>query len=725
MRRIVLLFVLLCLSLASFAQDAPKPRPRIGVALSGGGARGLAHIGVLQWMDEHHVPVDYVAGTSMGGLMGSLYATGMSPQEMKDFVLGIDWDSSFQVTPQYDSLAFRRKEDRRANQTSIALGLRRGLSGPNGFLSAQGVTKILDRVALPYSSTASFDDLPTPFRCVATDLLKAETVVLSKGSLAESLRATMSVPGVFAPVEVDGRVLVDGGLLKNIPTDVARKMGADVVIAVDIATPLGGRENLQSIFGVMDQSVTVMTYGNDLRDLQQADIIVAPDLGAYTRDDYNAAEKLIQMGYDGAAGKAAVLSRFALNDAEWKEYIAARGSRKRPSGFAPQQLVVTGASELAAEHIEARLDKYVGQPVDTKKLEKDLDKIVGDGRFESIGYEGLLQNGRPALLIHAKEKEYGPPFLDFSFNVDGSDVNTIDFSAGARLTYMDAGAYNAEWRTDVRLGSSSLIASEYYLPIAGSRFFAAPRLFYSKRSRSTYLGDTRTSQFRDQRTGAGFDLGAQISRHSELRVGYQVSRLDWKVVVGPPLGSLIDGKESLARVRWIYDGQDSPIVPRRGLRFTVEGRHLFEVPAAKDQFNQGQFDASWFIPVSSKGSVFLGAAGGTTFDKAAAPAEQFSLGGPFRLGAYGRDQFQGSHFVLTNFGYLRDIKQLPPWLGNRLYAGAWYEFGSAYQTLDLARFRHSYSAGLVLETRLGPLALAGSVSENGRGKIYFSIGRFF
>ena len=276
--------------------QTPSPRPRIGLALSGGGALGLAEIGVIQWLEENHIPVDSVAGTSMGGIIGAMYATGMSPAEIKTFAEHIDWDRAFLSEPTYSQLSYRRKQDRRDYLVGAALGLKHGLSGPNGFNSGLGVGLMLDRIAFHESSVTSFDDLPIPFRCVATDMSSGDAVVLRDGSLARAVRASMAIPGIFTPVEINGRVLADGGMVENIPVEVVRHMGVDTVIAVQLSLPPGAREQLETLTGVLSRAVDVMILQNERRSLALADATVTVEMGKFAVADYDRVKEIIQLG---------------------------------------------------------------------------------------------------------------------------------------------------------------------------------------------------------------------------------------------------------------------------------------------------------------------------------------------------------------------------------------------------------------------------------------------
>src|SRR3989441_2461837 len=329
MRRIVFILLLLLWPGASRAQQnaAPRVRPKIGVALEGGGAMGLAHIGVLKWFEEHHIPVDYVAGTSMGGLVGGFYATGMSPDELKTLIDGMDWRKILSDRTPYEDLAFRRKEDQRAYPNSLIFGLREGLSLPAGLNAGHQIGLIIDRMTLPYDQVPSFDALPIPFRCVATDLVSRKPYVFKDGSLAVALRATMSIPGAFSPVHDGKAVYVDGGLLNNLPTDVVRQMGAEIVIAVHLEKAPVEAKDIQSVFGVLNNSVRVVLETNELRGMEQADAVVSVHLAEVSTIDYTKSELIMQRGHEAANERARLLEAFALDNAGWEEHMRAREAR--------------------------------------------------------------------------------------------------------------------------------------------------------------------------------------------------------------------------------------------------------------------------------------------------------------------------------------------------------------------------------------------------------------
>lgn len=299
------------------SQELPKhddkPRPKLGLLLEGGGALGLAHIGVITWMEEHHIPVSYIAGTSMGGLVGGIYATGRSPVEVRELVNGINWNQVMSEVTPFRDLSFRRKQDAHDVPGSLEFGLRGGLQFPSGFNSGQEVSLVLDSVALPYSEFPSFNDLPIPFACVATDLVSGKQHVFHDGPLSLALRSTMSLPGIFTPVRSGDRLYADGFLLNNLPIDVGKEMGADVVLGVHLAiAPMDSKTNLSS-FGVLGQSIAIMSAVNELHSMELADVLITVPLQKFTALDYNKIDAIIKAGYDATASKALILSAFSVS----------------------------------------------------------------------------------------------------------------------------------------------------------------------------------------------------------------------------------------------------------------------------------------------------------------------------------------------------------------------------------------------------------------------------
>src|SRR3989454_981837 len=537
MRRIVLNFLFLLLPLPSLAQEnpSPRPRPKIGVALEGGGAMGLAHIGVLKWFEEHHIPVDYVAGTSMGGLVGGFYATGMSPDELKTLIDGMDWRKILSDRTPYEDLAFRRKEDQRAYPNSLIFGLREGLSLPAGLNAGHQIGLIIDRMTLPYDQVPSFDALPIPFRCVATDLVSRKPYVFKDGSLAVALRATMSIPGAFSPVHDGKAVYVDGGLLNNLPTDVVRQMGAEIVIAVHLEKAPVEAKDIQSVFGVLNNSVRVVLEENELRSLAQADAVVSVPLSEYNTVDYAKSAQIMQRGYEAANSRARLLEAFALDNADWQEHQQVREARKRSDVPTPQFIDVQGTNAHEATDVTRYVKRFQGKPVNPAKLDEVLTRLTGVGRYDSAGYRLIEKNGQTGLLVDVVEKNYAPPMFQTAFEVDGSQSGNVDFTMATRFTFMDVAGFRSEWRTDLLIGNTYGLQTELYRPFrAESPWFFSPHADASYSAFPIYKKNDPLADYRIYRINIGGGVGYSFGRFSEFRGGYEGGSLNNKLRPGTP-----------------------------------------------------------------------------------------------------------------------------------------------------------------------------------------------
>src|SRR5437867_2560854 len=494
--------ILLCSLIPAVSQTAPKSnRPKVGLVLEGGGALGLAHIGVLQWLEEHRIPVNYVAGTSMGGLVGGMYATGHDASQVKEIVKTINWTEVLQGQTPYKNLSFRRKEDAFEYPNHLEFGLKKGLQFPEGFNSGQQVIMILDKVALPYSEVESFNDLPIPFACVATDLITSKHFVCRQGSLSVALRSTMSLPGIFSPVRWDGHIFADGGLMDNLPVDVAQSMGAGLTLAVHLETATLEPDATLSSFGVLGRSVSVVVAANEMRSIEKADMLITVPLQDYGSLDYDQAEEIIKLGYEAAQAKAALLNTLSVDEPTWQAYLAQRAARRLTTP-APQFVEVAGTSSKLAKAIENDLKDNIGKPVETAALQNQLMDLKGEGRFANLSYQMTSRDGKPGLLVTGVEKPYSPPIVQPLLLFEGANFSGVNFSMGARITFLDLGAYRAELRNDVIVGSQYGIASQYYRPFTTtSKWFVAPNVFAVYQQSPIYEKDVFVAEYR--KTSAG------------------------------------------------------------------------------------------------------------------------------------------------------------------------------------------------------------------------------
>ena len=734
-RRIVSVFLVVSIlsSILLAVPGASPPfsakRPRVGLVLEGGGALGLAHVGVLLWLEEHHIPVSYVAGTSMGGLVGGVYATGMSAIEVRDIIKGIKWEPVLDGETPFEELAFRRKEDERDYPNNLEFGLRKGLHFPEGFDSGQEVSLILDPIALPYSELDSFDDLPIPFACVATDLVTNEKYVFRSGTLALALRSTMSIPGFFVPLRRDGHVFVDGGLLDNLPVDVAKEMGADVTLAIHLQTKQLDPRQPMSAFGVLGQSVTTVIAANELRSMEDADFLVSVPLQGFTSLDYLDSDAIIEAGYKATAAKAAMLAGLSVDDLAWNAYLTERASRRRTAPT-PQFINVAGTTPLLAKSIEKVLAPVIGKPIDAADLGDRILSLDGLGRFSNITYQMSELNGLQGVQVNVEHKPYIPPVVRPLILIDGSEPKNTFFNLGARITFLDLGGFRSELRNDIILFSHYGIRSEYYRPFgATSNWFVAPYGIADSDPLYLYLKRSQIATYRQFDGGGGIDIGYQIRNIGELRAGYQGGWQQFTKQSGSPLLPAISGAYADLKLQYKMDRLDDPAIPRRGQLLQASWMWYNTSPISTKPYPAGEITSQNFFKVSEPSSIFLNGVAGTTFDYATS-FPQFSMGGANRLSAYAPNELLTDKYFLLQLGGLRELKKLPPLLGGGVYALFMFEAGQVFGTpvTDLNKFPNypmDGAAGIAVKTLFGPVEFAYAYGDTGHHRFFFRIGRLF
>jgi len=701
-------------------------RPKVGLVLAGGAAVGLAHVGVIRWLEEHRIPVDYVAGTSMGGLVAGLYATGYNAQQMAEFVDAIDWPDALRINTPFQDLSFRRKEDRRQFPSALEVGLKGGFKLPMGLSPGHGVGLVISRAAAPYAELKSFDELPIPFRCVATDLVRGREVVFSSGPLFDALRATMSIPGVFAPLRLGKQVLVDGGLLNNLPIDVVRGMGAEVIIAVGLETP-DSDSAYDNLLTVVKRSLGVMVSASENRNIKslgQADLILLPDLTGFSSGSYDRGKELADRGYAEAKRKARFLATLAVDEAEWTALMADRRSRRRPDWIQPKFVDVQGMAPAKNQHPVHHLSDKLAKPFDRLQLEDALTEITGLGRYNSADYGFVNRNGQQGIQVRVHKKMYGPPFLNAGIFISGSNSEGLKLGIAGRLTFMDALAADSEWRADFSLGADNRLATEYYYRLKGTRFFAAPSWFLYERSQDFYAhGNTSLFSYKVRETGGNLDLGYAAGRSSEFRLGYKVSKLHTSVTSGTPDLESLSGMVGATRLRFTYDRMDH-IVPNRGLYFSFDGEWVNRWPGARKQFPILESRIAYARKFGESYSLLNTMSGGTTVNTGFG-FPPFTLGGPTRLASLARYQLIGNHYYYNGLYLMRSLsKEKLPFLSSfRAMLG--YEIGNAFTSGDPPRPFNDGVAGLIRGTPVGVVFFGGSFGERGEKKVFITVGRFF
>jgi NTE family protein len=730
--RILVSFILICFASAiTLAQNAPTPgnRPKLGLVFEGGGALGLAHIGVIQYLEEHHIPVSYIAGTSMGGLVGGVYATGRNAAEVRDVVKGIDWNQVISGQTPFTDLSYRRKQDAHDYPSTLEFGLHKGLQFPSGFNSGQQVDLILDRISLPYSEMKSFNDLPIPFACVATDLVEGREHIFRSGPLELALRSTMSLPGIFTPVHYEGHIFVDGGLMNNFPVSVAKEMGADFILGVYLETEPLKPDATLSTFGVLGESISVMIAANERQALKDADVVIKVPLLKYTAMSYDDADAIIKAGYEAAERNADKLAPLSVDEASWRKYIDERDARRARATAAPQFVEVTGVNPQVAASMSRDMSGFIGKPIDIAALDQQLLRFNGQGAFSSLTYSVIQKDGKTGLQIEAQPKPYSPPIVRPLISIDGSDYNEVTFSLGARITFYNFGGYRRELRTDVSAGTQYQLYSEYYRPFSpNSNWFVAPRINLNSQQYPLYDGNKLLSIYRDREALGGLDFGYGFGRTSELRLGYEGGYERYSPQIGnSSVLPTIDGGTGDVKLQYSLTTLDEAVVPRKGESIKFFTKFYNANPGAPEGFPLSELQIQNFFRLNKPSSVFLNASGGTSYGyKTGIPA--FALGGPLQFAAYGTNELLTNQYFLFQAGYIRTLKQLPPLLGSTIDFIGEFEVGKTYQLPNGPKPPYlpgDVVGGLIVNTLFGPVEIGGAVGNYGHAKFFFQVGRIF
>jgi NTE family protein len=711
------------------ATTAGSPaRPRIGLALSGGGARGAAHIGVLRVLEEHRVPVDFIAGTSMGALVGGLYASGLSPAQLDSVISDLDWMEAFADRIPRRDRSFHRKRDDDLFLVKSKPGLRGShLQFPPGLLDGQRVDLLLKRLTLPAYTVRDFDDLGIPYRAVGADIVNGEAVVLGHGDLAMAMRASMSIPTAFAPREIDGRLLVDGGITDNLPIDLVRRMGADVVIAVDISTPPQGREGLYSVIAITTQLATLASEQNKQRQIASLgprDVFIQPDLGSITVASFDRAAEAIPIGQRAAEAALGKLERLAVSAEEYRDYQATRAARAATGGPpAVDALRIVNHSRLADDVISARLGAPIGGPIDVGLLEQGLEQIYGLELFESVYYDIVPGPQGNVLTVTARERAWGPNYLQGGIAVF-DDFEGPNFNIAFAYSRTAVNHLNGEWRTGLQFGQEPGAWTEIYQPLDRRlRTFADLELSAVDRTLNVFAGNgDKLSELGITHFGGTLAGGREIGTWAELRAGVTRERGRIRVQVGAPGPAATRFDTGEAFVQFYVDKLDEVAFPHRGESLRVRGSAGLGALGSDVEYRQATVDGT----CAGTGGRYTAVLGGSlaTTQSGTAPLQScFRLGGLAQLSGLEQDELVGQHALLMRamlYRRLVDLELLP------VYAGVSAEYGNVFQTRAEIGLERGIAAGSVLlgaDTPIGPLCVAYGLAERGRGNYYMTLGQ--
>jgi len=720
-------FVLLRSESASGAGEvrATGRRPKIGLVLSGGGARGAAHIGVLKVLEEHRIPVDCIVGTSMGSIVGGLYASGMSPAELEAMISHVDWSAAFADKIPRRDRSFRRKRDDDLYLVKNKPGVsRRGLLFPPGLLDGQEIDLLLKRYTLPVVRVRDFDNLGIPFRAVAADLVTGDPVVIDHGDLALALRASMSIPVLFAPREIDGRLLVDGGVSSNLAIDAVRRMGADVVIAVDISTPLRGRNQLKSVIAITDQLTTIMTRRNtdlQIASLGSGDVLIRPELGDITTASFDRATEAIPAGVAAAEAALGDLARLSVSAEEYGVYRGERSLRSAPPVI--DEIRIINNSRLADGVIEAQLHVEAGKPLDVRRLDHDLDQIFGLELFESVYYDVTSDSGRTVLTVAARERSWGPNYMQFGVAVF-EDFERPNFNLAASYTRTALNRLNGEWRTGVQVGQEPGISTELYQPLDRKlRTFVDVQASVSERTDNVFdhAGD-KISELGLIQYGMTIAGGRDLGTWGEIRAGVTRGAGRIKVQVGETRTPATDYNTGETFVQFHVDDQDNAEFPRSGGTLRIRLTAGLKGLGSDVDYDQGTVEGGYAASLG-RWTGRLGALCAATRNGDAPYQNLFCLGGFTRLSGLEQNELRGQNAALVSALLYRRIGDFGP---VSLYGGMSAEYGNVFQERTDIRFDNGIAAGSVFlsfDTLIGPIYLAYGRAEHDRSNYYLFLGK--
>ena len=731
--------------LAAFADAAPPDAPadaapRVGLVLAGGGARGLAHIGVIKYLEEHNIRVQAVAGTSMGSVIGGLYASGMNAAQIEQVARTLDWRAAFDDRTPREQQMFRRKQEDFDFLIGARLRFKDGKLGiPMGAIEGQHLNLMLHDLVKHVSGIHDFDALPIPYRAVAADIVTGDAVVIDHGDLAVAMRASMSIPGAFAPIELDGHLLVDGGIAKNIPVDVVQGMGVDRLIVIDIGTPLAEREQLGNVLALMGQLTTIMTRKNSEQQIalmRAGDVLVTPALdeaGVQTMS-FDKVDDAIRLGYEAAQALAPQLA--ALAGPGPAEQLAGIATEPVPPRI--DAVRIETDAEVSEELLRSRVTQPIGEPLDRDRIESDIADIYGFETFSRVDYEVRPTDAGNELVVRATANPRGVSYLKLGMSWDQDSDGNSEFGLRASWRQRGLNRLGGEWYTYGQLGGNSNFGTEFYQPLDPlQRFFAGARYRFDDRKLNfSDDGQLRARALVDEHQ---FDLapGINLGKVAQLRAGVFAGFSDTDIEIGPPELSSSNSDDGGWFADFGYDSLDRAYFPGRGLR--VRSRYAWSdeslgADAGYEAWNTSatasySLGRNSFTAIGRWAELELDDGGATVSGVDVLPARAYTLGGFLQLSGYTRDSLAGNYLGFAGLTYYRRLTEqsiLP--VDMPVYAGASIEAGNTWLERDEAGFDDLIYAGslfLGVDSPVGPIYLGVGMGEDSEYALYLKIGQIY
>jgi len=711
-----------------YAQETPT-HPRIGLVLSGGGARGAAHVGVLRVMEELHIPIYCIVGTSMGSIVGGFYSTGMPLDELEQIAIKTDWEGLFADKIPREEVNFRNKKDWPNYVGSIDVDFDKGITLPKGLIEGKRLDLMLRSLTL--TAPNDFNDFPIPYRAIATDIETGNYVVLSKGDLARSLRASMAIPGAFAPVEIDSKLLVDGGMANNMAIDVAKQMGADFVIAVNIGTPLSTRESLDSFLGIIDQITNIMTNRNvsaQISILGPTDTLLTPNMGAVTTASFDKMGEAIEIGARAARDVSDRLSRYSVSEDAYRTIREQQLRKAKPLGKI-EFMKTDEKSVYGSGYLFNAITKGASKVMNKDVLAYDIFELYKRGDFEDIDFTLIEEDGKQGVLIKTKKQEKTSHTIDLGLELSGTFQRDNSFRVLARYQASNLNGLGGQWKNEAWMGQSNRFFTEFYQPLNPFpwHFFIAPYGEYRNYPVDLYLNykDTNAvAQYRIARTNAGVDLGFQMGGYGETRFGYLRGTAKSNLQTGTPTLPNQKNDEGAYRVAMKFDQLDSPFFPRQGSLLSANYTYGREHLGSDEDYESVQ--TLMAKPFSfGDHTILLRGRFDTNFDSTRSLARGSFLGGFLNLSGLNKDQIFGNTNALGEVIYFARILKLSTLVGSAMYAGASFEAGNAWMKrsdVSSGDLIYAGSVFLGIDSNIGPIYIGLGHAEGNMTAIYFSLG---
>ena len=708
---------------------AGQTRPSIGLVLAGGGARGAAHIGVLKVLEELRVPVDYIAGTSMGSIVGGMYAVGYSPEQMEEILGRIDWHTVFRDLPDRRQISFRSKVDDRIPLFPFEFGIgKKGLTTKGGIVTAVQIETVFQAATLDTAGIEHFDQLRIPYRAVAADLRTGEAVVLDHGNLAEAMRASMSIPGAFTPVEIEGRILVDGGIANNMPVDVARGMGAGRILAIDVGTPPKSSVKGLSSAGIIGQTLSVTTEQNVIAQrasLGAGDLLITPELEGIGAGSFDKLKTAIDAGEAAARLRMDELRAFSVSEEEYAAFQ--KRQRRETEGLLPQviidEIVVEGIPDLDPKILTRQMETKPGKPLELAALRRDLVRIHRAGTFMKVGFRLEKVEDRNRLVVQAYPKSWGPGYLRVGLTLETDLAGDSEFSILGYYRRANVNRLGAEWKNVIRLGSPTALFSEFYQPLhPRGMWFAAPVVAIEKRQDDVVLPDGTFESWERTWSQGSFDLGVNLFHYASMRLGV----LAGDVRLEPHTDSTFS-KEKFDTGGFHYqlelDQIDNVVFPTSGNHTRLEVFFSREAMGADVEYERAIVNS--LQAFTFRRNTFVAWVwGGTDFGSGLPIYDQFELGGFMKLSGYKQGFFRGNAMGLVSLADYVRIGDLPAGLG-RLYAGLAVQSGATWpdaSDADFSDFKYSGTLFFGVDNRIAAVFVGYGQGEGGEHQVYVFVG---